>query len=241
MEDVIIRLRGVSRSYPRFVLGPVDLDVSESSVVGLVGPNGAGKSTLLRLLVGLVRPDTGTITVLGQSMPAQERIIKGSVGFVSEDMALYASATLRWHMRLVARLHRGWDEEWAKALGNRFGLDIDQPAGGLSRGQQVKAQLVLALGRRPAVLLLDEPTTGLDPIARREVLRLLEETRSSRRATLFSSHHSGDVQGLADEVLFLHRGRVIARGPTADFVSADRTLEAAFLERVDALQPTEVA
>jgi ABC-2 type transport system ATP-binding protein len=241
MEDVVICMRGVRRAYPRFALGPVDLDVSEGSVVGLVGPNGAGKSTLLRLLVGLVRPDAGTLTLLGQSMPARERIIKGFVGFVSEDMTLYASATLRWHMRLVARLHRGWDEEWALTLANRFDLDVDQPAGGLSRGQQVKAQLVLALGRRPAVLLLDEPTTGLDPIARREVLRLLEETRTSRRATLFSSHHSGDVQGLADEVLFLHRGRVIARGPTADFASAGRTLEAAFLERVDALQAREVA
>jgi|WetSurMetagenome_2_1015567.scaffolds.fasta_scaffold96854_4 ABC-2 type transport system ATP-binding protein len=241
MSDVVLQMRGVTRTYPRFTLGPMDLDVRDGAIVGLVGPNGAGKSTLLRLLVGLVRPDAGTISVFGHAMPAEERLIKSFTGFVSEDMSLYASASLRWHMQLVARVHRGWDDEWALAWARRLDLDVDQPAGGLSRGQQVKAQLLLALGRRPAMLLLDEPTTGLDPIARREVMQLLADTHASRRVTLFSSHQSDDVEGLADEVLFLHRGRIIARGPTSQFVTAGRTLEAAFLAHVDAQQAEEVA
>ncbi|MBK6407728.1 MAG: ATP-binding cassette domain-containing protein [Holophagales bacterium] len=101
MSERAIELRGIRKSYPRFALQGVDLDVPSGSVLGLVGPNGAGKSTLLRILVGLVRADAGRVTVLGRPMPAEEAWVKGRVGFVSEDMALYGDATLAWHMRLV--------------------------------------------------------------------------------------------------------------------------------------------
>ena len=147
MSDLPIRVRSVLKRYPRFTLQDIDLDVSRGRVLGLIGPNGAGKSTLLRLLMGLVRADSGEVSILGRPMPAEERWIKARVGFVSEDMALYGGKTLRWHMDLVASVHEGWDEGRAAELLERLDLNPDRKARGMSRGQQVKALLLLALAR----------------------------------------------------------------------------------------------
>jgi ABC-2 type transport system ATP-binding protein len=230
-----IDVRGVKKAYPQFALGPIDVQVEEGRVLGLIGPNGAGKSTLMRVLMGLVRADAGRVTVLGRDMPAFERWIKGRVGFVSEDMALYGAKTLRWHMELVAALHEGWDPSRAKTLLERFALNPDQRVRGLSRGQQVKAMLLLALARRAEVLILDEPTAGLDPLMRHELMELLSASRDSRQAIVFSSHHGEDVAALADDVAFLHGGRFIAHGPVSSFLGGGRTLEGAFLAHVSTL------
>lgn len=232
MSERAIELRGIRKSYPRFALRGIDLDVPSGSVLGLVGPNGAGKSTLLRILVGLVRADAGRVTVLGHLMPDEEAWVKARVGFVSEDMALYGAATLGWHMRLVRDLSTGWDERRAAELLERFSLDPDQRIRGLSRGQHVKALLLLAMARRTEVLILDEPTAGLDPIVRHEIVSMLKETRGERRALLFSSHIGDDVASLADDVVFVHEGRLIEHAPTARLLGGGRTLEQAFLERI---------
>ena len=104
MSESAIELKGIRKSYPRFALRDVDLEVPSGTVLGLVGPNGAGKSTLLRILMGLVRADAGLVRVLGHPMPEEEVQVKARVGFVSEDMALYGGATLAWHMQLVRTL-----------------------------------------------------------------------------------------------------------------------------------------
>jgi ABC-2 type transport system ATP-binding protein len=230
-----IDVRGVKKSYPQFTLGPIDLQVPEGRVLGLIGPNGAGKSTLLRIVMGLVRADAGEVTVLGRSMPAFERWIKGRIGFVSEDMALYGAKTLRWHMDLVACLHEGWDPSRASMLLDRFALNPDQRVRGLSRGQQVKAMLLLALARRASVLILDEPTAGLDPLMRHELLTILSASRDARQAIVFSSHHGEDVAALADDVAFVHGGRIVAQGAVSSFLGGGRTLEGAFLAHVSVL------
>jgi len=204
-------------------------------VLGLVGPNGAGKSTLLRILMGLVRADAGRVTVLGREMPAAERWIKARVGFVSEDMALYAAATLGWHMQLVRDMHQGWDDGRASDLLDRFHLDPRQRVRGLSRGQHVKALLLLAMARRAEVLVLDEPTAGLDPIVRHEILTLLAASRGERRALIFSSHYGDDVATLADDVAFVHGGALIAHAPVAKLLGGGKSLEKVFLEQVAAL------
>jgi len=168
-------------------------------------------------------------------MPTEERWIKARVGFVSEDMALYGGKTLRWHMDLVASVHEGWDARRAADLLRRLDLNPDQKARGMSRGQQVKALLVLALARRAEVLILDEPTAGLDPLVRHELMQLLAGSREERQAIVFSSHHGEDVSALADDVVFLHGGRIIANAPVAEFLGGGRSLESAFLERVSGL------
>ena len=232
MERPPIDLRAVRKAYPRFSLGPCDLRVERGKILGLIGPNGAGKSTLLRILMGLVRADAGEVGVLGGLMPADERWIKARVGFVSEDMALYGAKTLRWHMSLVADLHEGWDPARAEALAVTLGLDPDQRIRGLSRGQHVKAMLLLALARRPEVLVLDEPTAGLDPLVRHEVIRLLRALRDGRQAIVFSSHHGEDVSALADDVAFVYRGRIIEEAPVGSLLSGGQSLESVFCDLV---------
>jgi ABC-2 type transport system ATP-binding protein len=214
-----LTLSGVCKRYPAFALEDVDLALPEGEIMGLVGVNGAGKSTLLRLLGGLALPDRGTIEVLGHPMPAQQVQAKREIGLASEDMRLYGSQTLRWHMDLVRAAYPRWDEAYAGELLRRFDLRAAQPLKAFSHGQRVKALLLLNLARRPRLLLLDEPTTGLVPVARAEVLEALSEVlRDAARSVLFSSHDTHDIERLADRITFLHGGRVIDARDTAAFL-----------------------
>ena len=202
---------GVSKRYPDFALQDIALTLPEGQVMGLVGVNGAGKTTLLRILTGLARPDGGEVTVLGHRMPDGQVAAKRELGYAAEDMRLYKARSLRWHMDLVAAIYPRWDEAYAAELLRRFDLRAGQPLGGYSHGQRVKALLLLNLARHPRLLLLDEPTTGLDPVARAEVLDALADVlRDEARSVLFSSHNTHDVEQLADSISFLHQGRLLA-------------------------------
>lgn len=207
-------LQGVSKHYPQFSLSDLSLTLPEGQIMGLVGVNGAGKSTLLRLLTGLAAPSSGDIEVLGHRLPDAQVAAKRKIGFAAEDMRLYRGQTLAWHIELVRRIYPEWDSAYAASLLRRFDLRADQSVGGFSHGQRVKALLLLCLARRPQLLLLDEPTTGLDPVARAEVLESLAEVlRDEHRSVLFSSHNTHDVEQLSDSISFMHQGRLLA---TAD-------------------------
>lgn len=212
-------LTGIAKRYPEFALQDLSLDLPEGQVMGLVGANGAGKTTLMRLLTGLAAPDAGTVTVLGHRLPEGQVAAKRDIGFASEDMRLYRTQTLRWHMDLMRGIYPGWSEEYAAELLRRFDLRAGQALGGFSHGQRVKALLLLCLARRPRLLLLDEPTTGLDPVARIEVLEALADVlRDERRSVLFSSHNTHDVEQMADTISFLHQGRLLASADKHTFL-----------------------
>lgn len=211
MNDLCVRMHGVSKRYPHFFLDNVSLELPEGSILGFIGANGAGKSTTIRILMGLVRQDCGSVQVLGRSMPAEQTAAKLDIGFVSEDMRLYGAATLAWHMNFVASIYPQWNQAYAETLLRRFDLKPQQKIKGLSHGQRVKAALLLALAREPRLLLLDEPTTGLDPVARREVLAELTAVLTDEgRTILFSSHNTLDVEQISDRIAFIDRGRLIA-------------------------------
>jgi ABC-2 type transport system ATP-binding protein len=210
MDDLAVSLRAVSKRYPHFELDRVDLSIAQGSIMGLIGANGAGKSTTIRILMGLVYPDSGSAEVLGHAMPQQQALAKQEIGFVSEDLRLYGSATLEWHMGFVASIYPRWDAAYAQSLLRRFDLRPAQKMKGMSHGQRVKAALLLVLARRPRLLVLDEPTTGLDPVARHEVLgSLMEVMGDDERTVLFSSHNTRDVEQIADSITFIDRGRVV--------------------------------
>src|SRR5688572_5867275 len=173
MTDFVVELKGVGKSYPFFTLDNIHLKVPEGQIMGLIGPNGAGKSTTIRILMGLVHQERGEVRVLGHRMPAEQVAAKWDIGFASEDMRLYDAMTLDWHMSFIRSIYPKWDAAYAQLLLKRFGLRPEQKIKGLSHGQRVKATLLLVLARRPRLLVLDEPTTGLDPVARHEILREL--------------------------------------------------------------------
>jgi len=219
-------MKGVAKSFPFFTLSDVSLALAPGQVMGLVGPNGAGKSTTIRLLMGLLAPDAGEIRLLGHAMPREQAAAKADVGFVSDDMRLFAHATLDWHMRFVASIYPGWDAAYAATLLKRFGLRAAQPVKGLSSGEQAKALLLLALARRPRLLVLDEPTAGLDPVARHELLgEFMDVLRDDERAILFSSHNTQDVERISDRIAFIDRGRVVAASDRDDFLERWRRLQ----------------
>jgi ABC-2 type transport system ATP-binding protein len=210
MTDLAVHFEGVSKYYPHFTLDNVGIELPTGSVMGFIGANGAGKSTSIRVLMGLVRQDRGSVRVLGRSMPAEQAAAKLEIGYVADDMRLYGSATLAWHMEFIRSIYPRWDHSYAESLLHRFGLKAEQKIQGLSHGQRVKAELLLALARRPRLLVLDEPTTGLDPVARKEVLgELMAAVADEGRTILFSSHNTLDVEQISDQITFIDQGRII--------------------------------
>jgi ABC-2 type transport system ATP-binding protein len=158
-------------------------------------------------------------------MPREQAAAKQDIGFVSEDLRLYSHTTLAWHMRFVADIYPGWDPHYADVLLKRFNLHPDQPIRLLSHGERSKAALLLVLARRPRLLLLDEPTTGLDPVARHEILaELMDVVRDERRAILFSSHNTQDVEQVSDQITFIDRGRIIDSSDKETFLDQWRRL-----------------
>jgi ABC-2 type transport system ATP-binding protein len=208
--DLAVELSGVSKKYRYFTLEDIHLKLPRGQIMGLIGANGAGKSTTIRVLMGLVHQDSGEVRVLGQSMPAQQVTAKWDIGFASEDMRLYDSMTLAWHMSFIQSIYPNWDDSYGQLLLKRFGLRADQKIKGISHGQRVKAALLLVLARKPQLLVLDEPTTGLDPVARHEILRELTGVMAEEgRSILFSSHNTQDVEQISDQITFIDRGRII--------------------------------
>jgi ABC-2 type transport system ATP-binding protein len=210
MTEPVIEMSKVSKHYRYFALDNISLELAPGQIMGLIGANGAGKSTTIRILMGLVHQDAGEVRVLGHSMPSQQISAKWDIGFASEDMRLYESMTVAWHMKFIQSIYPGWDPAYAKLLVKRFGLLAEQKIKGLSHGQRVKAALLLMLARKPKLLILDEPTTGLDPVARHEILRELTSVMADEgRSVLFSSHNTQDVEQISDYITFIDRGRII--------------------------------
>jgi ABC-2 type transport system ATP-binding protein len=241
MTEPAIELRGVTKRYRDFVLQDVDLRLEPGQIMGFVGPNGAGKSTTIRILMGLIHQDSGECRVLGHAMPAEQIAAKRQIGFVSEDMRLYPRATLAWHMRFLARIYPAWDAAYAHSLLRRFELRADQILRRYSRGERIKAMLLLALARRPRLLVLDEPTAGLDPVARHEALgEFMNLLREDDRTILFSTHNTRDVEQIADQIAFIDRGRVIDVADKETFLDRWRRIRLelpsdAALPRIDAV------
>lgn len=205
-----IEFHQVCKRYPEFYLDNLNLQLAQGQVMGLVGVNGAGKSTTMRLLMGLIQPDAGRVNVLGYELPQQQVAVKTQIGYASDDMRLYKNESLRWHMDFIQSIYPDWDPLYADHLVKVFDLKADQKTKGFSHGQRVKAGLLLVLARRPKLVVLDEPTTGLDPVAREEVLtELAQILRNEERSVLFSSHNTQDVEQLSDTISFLHKGKLL--------------------------------
>jgi ABC-2 type transport system ATP-binding protein len=214
--DPVIRLAGVSKRFGEHTaLTDIDVEVRPGEVFGYLGPNGAGKTTTLRIVVGLLRPTAGRCTVLGLDSWRQRCTIARSMAFLSADNMLYAGLTGRDHLELVQRL-RGRGTEDGRSIAKQLDLDLDRPVGTLSRGTRQKLALMLALCNRPALLVLDEPTTGLDPIVQHEFHAIVRDAVANGTTVLLSSHVLDEVQRLADRVGIIRAGRIIAVERLAD-------------------------
>jgi len=225
MDNKHIEMRGVRKNFQFFTLDNLSLDLEAGEVMGFVGPNGAGKSTTLRLAMGMIAPDAGEIRLMGHAIPAAQAAAKRDVGYVSADMRLLPQATFGWHMEFAKSIYPEWDGGYAATLVKRFNLRPEQSARSLSLGERVKAVLLLALARRPRLLILDEPTTGLDPVARHEVIsEFMDVLQDDGRSILFSSHNTVDVERISDRITFIDRGRIVESSNKEDFLDRWRRI-----------------
>src|SRR3989454_11176214 len=175
------------RAGKTFEIKALDLRVPLGAIYGFLGPNGSGKTTTIRLVLGLLRPLAGRITVLGDAIPDHAHRVLARVGYVPEQPNLDPVLTVRETLAFQAAFYPTWDRPWAERLVRQFDLDERQPFGRLSKGQKGKVMMLLALAQRPDLLVLDEPTDGLDPVVRRDVLSALLDYVSHRQATVFIS------------------------------------------------------
>ena len=222
-QPAAFAVRGLAKRYPGFTLGPLDLELEPGRVLGFVGPNGSGKTTTLHCMMGLAVPDAGTVEVCGRVNDPGDVLWRQEVGFVGEEQGFWADWTVAENLAVVGSFQPRWSTSRVRELARRFDLPLGHKVKTLSKGNRAKLALVAALGHAPRLLLLDEPTAGLDPVVRAEVLDVLWEVlEDERRAIFYSTHVLSDIARLADELVFLREGRVLQRSVKDELVEAWR-------------------
>jgi ABC-2 type transport system ATP-binding protein len=214
-----IRTQGLRyRASAHFEIRDLSLAVPAGAVYGFLGPNGSGKTTTVRLILGLLRSTGGEIEVLGDRIPESTAAVLARVGYVPERPHLYPSLTVAEAMRFHAAFHKRWDDAWATTLAGTFMLRSDARLGSLSKGEMGKLMMLLALAQRPELLVLDEPTDGLDPVVRRDMLESVLAYVADHRATVFiSSHLVHELERICDWVGVMDRGQLVAELPMQTF------------------------
>jgi ABC-type multidrug transport system ATPase subunit len=207
----LLEIRGLRKRFAGFSLDVAALAVYPGDVVGLLGMNGAGKTTLLRSLLGIVRPDAGQVVYDGRLLPADSVELRVRAGYVPEDPVLYEAMTVAALLDFLGRFYPAWDSLLAVALLRHFGIDPQRRVRTLSKGLRTKLLLVAALSHYAELLVLDEPTAGLDPPSRQEFWEFLRDLlrRSRVRAALVSSHLLEDIAEGCNRVVFFGDGRVL--------------------------------
>lgn len=206
-----VQTQGLYKYYEgQSVLNNLSLSVPEASIFGLIGPNGAGKSTLMKILTGISRPSSGDASLLGRSISEKSGSIRAHVGYVPDVPVMYPSFTVADMYQLASRLYPDWDWKRCRELQQQYGLPEGQRIRNLSRGQAVQVSLILALSIRPRLILLDEPTAGLDPVVRQAFMQSIIEEVAERQTTVFySTHNLNDLEQSADYIASLWQGDLL--------------------------------
>jgi len=218
--DKILEANGLTKEYRTFTLDGVSLEVPKGTILGLIGPNGSGKTTTIRMLMKMTRPDAGSIRIFGLGLDAHEKEIKNRIGYVGEEQIYYMNKKVSWTGRFVSQYFEKWDQEMFDSLLKEFGLDPSQKVGKLSKGMKVKLSFAIAFSHHPEFMILDEPTAGLDPVIRREMLDRLLAFRDDHDGSVFiSSHITDDIVRIADYVAFIVDGRVAIHAEKDEILS----------------------
>ena len=213
-NEAVIHIANVSRRFgSKAALNGVSPSVTRGGVFGLVGENGAGKTTLIKHILGLLRAQSGTVRVFGMDPVAQPVAVLGCIGYLSEQPDLPDWMRVREYIRYTQAFYPRWDAAYAERLREQFGLDPSARVRTLSKGQRAKLGLLGAQAHRPDLLLLDEPSSGLDPIVRRDILEAVIRTVSDEgRTVFFSSHLLEEIERVSDHIAMLHQGKLVLCG-----------------------------
>lgn len=217
--------KNVIKTFPEFKLGPLNLDLEAGTVLGFIGPNGSGKTTTIQCLVGLLRADSGEMRIFGRSNDLNKSEWKLDIGYVGDIQVFYERWTGQRNLDFLSQFYPNWSEKRASELAKRFNLPLNKRAKDLSTGNRVKLSLVAALAHSPRLLLLDEPTSGIDPVVRTEVLDVLFEIlETGERAIFYATHILPEISRLADELAFIDNGKVWLRTPKEDLTEKWRKI-----------------
>lgn len=208
--DNCIEIKGLTCKFSGFTLDNIDLNVPTGTVMGLIGENGAGKSTTIKAILGLIKPNSGSVTVLGEDSMKLSDSVKEKIGVVFDEMPFPRELNARQLGKVLGGIFKSWDSAEFDSYLKRFGLPADKKLKTFSRGMQMRLSIAAALSHHPQLLVLDEPTGGLDPIMRSEILDiLLEFMQDESRSILISTHITSDLEHIADYIGFIHKGKLI--------------------------------
>lgn len=235
MDGTAILTEGLTKHYGDVeALNDLDLEVTKGEVFGFLGPNGAGKTTMIRTILDLIRPTAGRASILGMDTHEHAVEIRNSVGYVPGDLAMYPSLTGRDTLTYFANLRGGVDWDFVSELAERLGSDLDVKVGDYSSGNRQKVGVIQAFMSKPDVLIMDEPSTGLDPLVQREFQKMVREVAAEGRCVFLSSHTLSEVQRVADRVGIIRHGRLVEVQSVDDLRSkAIRRVEMFFDSQID--------
>lgn len=242
MSEPVIEISGLTRRFGGMTaLDNVTLSTSRGGVYGLVGANGAGKTTLIKHVLGLLRAESGSVRVFGRDPVGDPVAVLSRVGYLSEDNDLPGWMRVEELLRYSRAFYPSWDDRYVEELRRAFALAPEAKIKTLSKGQKARAGLIVALAHRPDLLVLDEPSSGLDPIVRRDIVGAVIRTVADEgRTVLFSSHLLDEVEQVADHVTMIDRGRIVLSAPLEDIRAAHSeggrvpSLDEIFVARVGA-------
>jgi len=237
----IIEVQRLTRQFDNKVaLNDLSLTVPRGGVFGLIGGNGAGKTTLIRHLLGMLRAQSGSVRVFGDDPVADPVGVLGRIGYLSEDRDLPNWMRVHELMRYTQAFYPNWHTEYAEELREAFDLDPKAKVKSLSRGQRARAGLLITLAHRPELLILDEPSSGLDPVVRRDILGAIIRTIAEEgRTVFFSSHLLDEVERVADRVAIIHHGQILLTATMDEIKESHRRMTLRFEQAI--LQPPSLA
>jgi ABC-2 type transport system ATP-binding protein len=222
MDDTenILEFKNVQKRYKGFALDGISLNLPQGYILGLIGPNGAGKTTTIKILMNMVKRDGGKVRVFGLDPQRNAKQIKNRVGYLGEEQHFYGNKTVAWTGNFVSNFYKDWDTNMFQSLLTSFQISRTKKTRELSKGMKVRFSLALALSHHPELLILDEPTAGLDPVIRREVLELLrKKSKNEGKSVIISSHITDDIMRTADLVAFLIEGKIILKSEKDELLS----------------------
>ncbi|WP_128895237.1 ABC transporter ATP-binding protein [Longirhabdus pacifica] len=232
MENVV-ELKGVTKNFKGFSVENMNLEVKQGCITGFIGENGAGISTTLKMIMNLLRPDAGEVNIFGMNYRQHEKEIKQRIGFVCDSNVYYEGLNVKDIKRIVAPAYKQWDDALFHRYVDQFELPLNKAIKKFSKGMQMKVSLAIALSHQAELIIMDEPTAGLDSIFRRELLHVLQELKEDRQRTIFfSTHITTDLDRIADYIAFIHKGNLIFNYSTHE-IEENYTLVKGSLDLLD--------
>jgi len=210
----ILEINNVSKHYKDFSLKKINFSLNRGFVMGFIGPNGAGKSTTIKLIMNLIKKDSGEIKIFGLDHIKDELQIKEKIGFVYDENHFYEDLTVQEMKNIIRPFYKNWDENAFLSYVNRFHLPLKKQIKQLSKGMKMKFSLAIALSHHAELLIMDEPTSGLDPLIRSELLHILRSLmEDENKAIFFSTHITSDLEKIADYITIINNGEIILSKP----------------------------